>query len=147
MDDFPVRMNQLQELLDDIVVDMSDRRRKSGRRSKVSDEALSRELGVNSATVNSWLNGRRLPSYKNAVVLSRHKRIGMKIFDILGFDKPDVGVVHDARLAAVIDNWGDLGRSNPDAQGELFKGFTEAMNGRKIRFYADNGGEEPPDDG
>lgn len=136
--DLQDQLNAVQELLTDVMLALAERRRNSGRKVRITSNGLARELGVNAGSLNQWINGNRLPNYQNAVLLSQHPLIGGRIFEILGFDKPNIPANAKPSLLFVVDNWGLL---NEQDQELFFTAVKERLNGRKVRFVFDGEGD------
>jgi transcriptional regulator with XRE-family HTH domain len=77
---------------------------------RVSDNKFARYLGVSSSNFNQWILGSRTPSYANALQLSKCPLIGMRVFDVLGYDRPYAS--NDLQLNFVADNWEVLSKED-----------------------------------
>ena len=78
---------------------------------KLTATKLGKELGVPQTSFSAWLNGIRLPDYKNTMKLA--SAFGDEIYDICGYPRPSP---QDARLHAIMDKWADL---SPEVQDQI----------------------------
>jgi transcriptional regulator with XRE-family HTH domain len=71
------------------------------RNRKVRDNEFAKWLGVSANSFNAWINGNRIPSYDNAIKLSR--RLGKEVFSVLGF--PPVTIANYPDLIFLVEHW------------------------------------------
>jgi len=101
------------------------------KRRKVSDNIFARVLGVSPASWNQWINGNRKPGYANCLQLSKYPFIGMRIFDVCNYPRPNEAGLIDSRLVFINSNWDDL---EEEDRREIYDHVLEEMKKRgKIR--------------
>jgi DNA-binding transcriptional regulator YiaG len=97
------------------------------KRRKVSDNVFARALGVSPASWNQWINGNRKPGYANCLQLAKNPFIGMRIFDVCNYPRPNEAALNDSRLVFVNANWDDLSEED---RGEIYNHVVEEMKKR-----------------
>jgi len=128
------KLNTFQEYLFDKRMEYEQARKR-----RVSDNEYARHLQVSAGSYNQWINGNRLPSYENAVKLSRI--LGKEIFDVLGYDRPG-SEYKSPYLVYIIDNWKALPENT---KKEIFDHVKEMIEHGDDKRIAQNEGDPIPD--
>ena len=133
MDTIPDRLTQVQELLLEVKLKLINQRKNP----RMSDASCARILGISAPSFSHYINGQRLPDFETTFKLSRHPLIGKRIFNIVGYDEPQLPPDATPELSFMASNWKFLSR---EAQQEIFNKVKEYLNGTHERSH---GGDEP----
>lgn len=134
--DLATRKKELSRLLLDVKLELIARNRDP----QMSDSAYADELGVSAPSLSHWIKGSRMPDFQNTHQLSKHRLIGNKIYDIVGFDPPEAST-KNPKLYYIQQN---LQYLDDDVQDEIFNRIKKYLEGLEHGDHGDNGGGDKP---